>query len=203
MARTSLGTATTDSNGIARLTDAYTGTGAGKVDFSAAISASGTTYVSELYEIIDGLFFDEGISSNNQGWGGNGNLTTVRGDEYTTLSPTDTSSLAYTFYSPSVTNSVCFELDLLAKDHSSSYTIITIRDGSTTRKSLSISGLGMTSNKWYHLKVEMKNGQCGAYVDGVTKYSPADISSWDRFQLQIASGSDGTIQFKNFVAYPI
>ena len=70
MAKISLGTAVTDSNGIARLVDGYAGTGAGEVDVSAEVTLSGSTFVSGTYPVLDCSFYDTGVTGtpNTEWW---------------------------------------------------------------------------------------------------------------------------------------
>ena len=64
-----LGYGTTDANGVAILdhdasgqsTSGYTGVGAGEVDFVAKLHDDDTV-VSEPYEVIDGMFYDTGLT---------------------------------------------------------------------------------------------------------------------------------------------
>lgn len=85
MAKISLGTAVTDSNGIARLVDGYTGTGAGEVDVSAEVTISGSTVQSEPYEVLDCTFIDYGTSSNHQTWRNESATNYSRNDTATTI----------------------------------------------------------------------------------------------------------------------
>lgn len=58
MARRLLGTATTDANGVAVLSDGYTGTGAGEVDMIAECTIDGSTVVSQTYTVDDCSYLD-------------------------------------------------------------------------------------------------------------------------------------------------
>ena len=58
-----LATLTTDSNGECTYT--YTGTGAGKIDLKAKYRS----LQSEIYELIDALFYDSGLSENTNWYG--------------------------------------------------------------------------------------------------------------------------------------
>ena len=55
-----LGTAVTDANGLAVLSDGYTGTGAGLVDIIAQATIDESTVVSNTYEVWDTIRYDDG-----------------------------------------------------------------------------------------------------------------------------------------------
>lgn len=201
--RSNSGSATTNSSGIARQTEGYTATGAGKVEFSATASIGGTTEISSDFEVIDAFFFDEAIISNNQDWNGKGGIVVERGDNYTTLSPSNVANLAWTYHSPSNTSNVCIEFDLLLKASSTSINILTLREGSSVQKQYSAAGIGVSVNKWYHIRVEVASGQVTVYNGTDRKQGPSAISTWNRVQLQIPANTDAVLQYRNFVVYSL
>ena len=68
VSRRLIGTATTDSNGNAVLEDGYTGTGAGLVDIIAQTTIDEQSVVSQPYDVLDCIFYDEGIVNPNTNW---------------------------------------------------------------------------------------------------------------------------------------
>lgn len=80
-----IGTATTDANGVATLT--YNGTGAGLIQIEAEVVASNQTYTSETYEIGDWIFYDGGVTGDNNrdGWTLGSTVTFVETNENGTV----------------------------------------------------------------------------------------------------------------------
>lgn len=81
MARRLIGTSTTNSQGVA--TCDYTGVGAGEID----IVATSGSLVSEIFSIIDALYFEDGTSDKSANWTLN-NVTYSSNGESVTLNNT-------------------------------------------------------------------------------------------------------------------
>ena len=60
-----LGESVTDSNGLAVLSDGYTGTGAGEVDIIAKTVIDDSTLQSETYEVTDCIYYDDMSTDTN------------------------------------------------------------------------------------------------------------------------------------------
>ena len=67
-----LGESVTDSNGLAVLPDGYTGTGAGLVDIVAKTTIDESTVVSQPYEVLDCIYYDDMSSDRNTNYYFNG-----------------------------------------------------------------------------------------------------------------------------------
>lgn len=149
----------------------------------------------ETFVITDGTFVDIGTSTNYRTWASTNNLTISRSPTESTLTQTDTSSLAYMWQSFSPITDIIFEFDVYTTD--SSYTLCSFRDGGTVVRTVSGTGAGLTDNTWGHVKLTLKDGK--VYVNDAT--TGTSISTWNRLYITLNNGM--TVKYKNFVVYPI
>lgn len=196
MARRLIGTAVTDSNGEATIT--YTGTGAGKLN----VVAESGTFVSEIYELWDTLFYDEATSSdtkNNTGW------TNYRG----TLSFDNATKIEIatgetnTIYTRTFTlgDGLAIEFDLNV-NFSSSQIFRLCNDWSTVG-SATKSSLNLSDNSWAHIKIVLQNG-AGLIYRSINDTNPISFNytALTRFYFFIENADD-SLKYKNFKIYPI
>lgn len=86
MAKRLIGTGTTDNNGTATIQ--YTGTGAGKIDIVAEYTDGESIIQSEIYRMLDAIFYDTGVTgTKNNNWQSL-RLTPLTDDEGTSLTAT-------------------------------------------------------------------------------------------------------------------
>lgn len=196
MARKLIGTAVTDENGEATIT--YTGTGAGKLN----IVAESGTFVSETYELIDGLFQDVGVNSDCSKWHKTASITTSSDGTGATVS-NSTSQDHYFRANIGDTSDVqdfqppyCVEFEII------SYTgTVNFMNWASGRNGVkSFSQLGITTNN--KVKIVDNGNSIKYYVDGVDKNLDVNIVATSKNAVGF-SVNNGSFTFKNFVIYPI
>ena len=155
---------------------------------------------SEIYEVIDATFKDIGTSTDYTAWTNDTNLTVERGTAHTTLTQIDTDSAGIHRLNPSITDDLCIECDLYI-DAGADYTYIFQFRQDTSNKG-TVSTSNFNTRKWQHLKLTVNGTTVNINVDGVEK-TPITLSSssWNRLYLSIFNGA--TVQYKNFVYYPV
>lgn len=207
MAKRLIGTATTNNNGVATLT--YTGTGAGEVDLTACYYEEDTQRMieSEIYETIDGTFYDTGIrgtDKSNHWFLNRANVTINSDDTGTTISENNESS--YSIAIPNLTSNptlngsyvfeapFCVEYDLISFGEDCG---VRLYDKSSVHSS-SFSSL-FTPN--CHVKMEVTGSKVIYTVDGETsEYNYTPIA---KCQCGFRVNHQQSVKFKNYVIYPI
>ena len=189
------GTVTTDSTGTATIS--YTGTGIGEVNITVKYGM----LLQETYEVIDAIFVDNGTSAshNDNGWVSSGNsISMVRGDEYTTLHSSVTSSRSYYRL---IDFNQRIELDIVSAT-TNNYLLLGQKTETSFSNDIAFNlSSNLTGNN--HLVIELTDNNLIVKVDDVVKIDRShSISENPSFRLQInPNGSD--ILFKNVVTYPI
>ena len=203
MAKISLGTAVTDSNGIARLVDGYTGTGAGEVDVSAEVTLSGSTFVSEPYQICDAIYYDKALSGtgnyNDAIWQKN-NATLTRQDDgslvnfsanYGSIGLGTTTSTEDVY----INDGLILEFDLVERNG----------NGNVQWKRSSDNGFdAMPSYIGHHKHTIYKNKQLFTVNDEILYkgWVTKDLGNYIRISVYGAN-SEVSVKFANFRIYPI
>ena len=197
-----IGTGTTDSNG--QVTIDYTGVGAGKVQLMAECG----TIQSETYSLYDVLFKDIGTETDYTAWTSLINMDIARTTE-TILTPTDPtlSGAAYltiSSYTVPFTIELDFCMDFTSNAGSS---VLSIRQGSTSKASVSPNALGLTSGKYSHIKLTVTSTELQINVDGTDKTPLTHDGVFNRFYITQNANSAGSlwqsVKYKNFIIYPI
>lgn len=204
MGKRLIGTGTTDSNG--RCTIPYVGTGAGLVNMVAEYEDDEGIIQSKTYETLDCTFYDEGKKGeghhNDNMWSNlNNNYQVDRGDDYTTLTPTDSGTLnRYT-----VVNNDIRPLPFVVEFDKPVYS-------GNTRSAIFVIGSKAIYYEYSgfanasHCKFQAnEDGTLEIWFDGEKKptsnFNP-DTSIGVRFQTQ-QNASEDIIKFANFKIYPI
>lgn len=187
-----IGTGTTDSNG--QVTVTYTGSGAGKVQLMAECG----DIQSEPYTLYDVSFKDIGTEDDYTAWTYANNATISRASE-TTITQTDTASIAGVYQTLPLTDGFCVELDVQAI-FETTFTIISFRQGSSTKLNLGANGLLGGSGDWHHLKITV-NGLDVDVVRDDTQIPQTLSDTVNRIYLHV--GNSSTVKYKNFIIYPI
>ena len=198
VSRRLIGTATTDSNGNAVLSDGYTGTGAGLVDIIAQTTIDESTVVSEPYEVMDYINFDNGLDgdSSNIWTGATSSLTrTSTGSVFSSTSAqklTTTALISGDFeatFEAYGTGSPLWGVEdansnrtryYMRNDESFTYYKITRSDGVITAK------YSLDGNTWINLTTQS-----------------SDVTSADCYFLFHNNSGTKTTTFKNLKIYPI
>ena len=191
MARRLIGTGTTDSNG--QVVIEYTGTGAGRVQ----LTAEAGDLISETYTLYDVLFKDIGTQDDYTAWSYAGNTTINRSESETTITQTDTSSMASMYQTLPVTDGFCVEFDVKST-YTEWFNLVSFRQGSSAKLSLNVSFL-CGDSEWHHIILKVNNGTVNVNRDG-TDLTPQTLSDTiNRVYLQV--GTSSTVQYKNFIIY--
>lgn len=205
MARTLIGTATTDGNGVATID--YQGTGTGKMNILATITIGGTTYTTTTLQLLDCIFLDVGKTgkSNTNYYNPSTRITATTDTEGKTL--TNTSGSSGTYYpTPSgetpgtslfYDTDYCIELDLLSYEGTG---YIQVSDG-TNNFFRSWSNLGCSGGE--HIKIEVKNNSQAIYIDEneTATYTGTNNFTDTNIRFNIANGAN--MKFANLEIYPI
>lgn len=178
-------TGTTDSNGQVKIT--YTGKGAGKLQ----LTAESGTLQSETYVLTDALFISNGdlnCSSNGQ--------VTIETDGYT-LSPIDTSTYAFVYYSTSSAGStkwIRFDKGYSIEFEVLSYTGTNIfrLDGNTSETIFTIGSTGK-------YRIEYLGTSTKVYLNDtlLTTVTTVEETKNPRFRIN----ANSTLKIKNWLHY--
>ena len=207
-----LGYGVTNSDGVAKLDHdaqgnpvehSYVGTGAGEVDIVASLDSSITdsSLVSEIYELIDTLFYDIGTSAPAENTWILNKFTPTYGTDGTTLTSTE---FATCFANKKGTSTTVFDWDspvsieFYITNVTSTNADIQIYDN-TNNCTRSFNVLGITGNN--QVKILVESDKIRYFVDGVEKTPQQWNVSVDTFRVGLRG--TGTITFKNFMIYPI
>ena len=207
-----LGYGVTNSDGVAKLDHdaqgnpvehSYVGTGAGEVDIVASLDSSITdsSLVSEIYELIDTLFYDIGTSAPAENTWILNKFTPTYGTDGTTLTSTE---FATCFANKKGTSTTVFDWDspvsieFYITNVTSTNADIQIYDN-TNNCTRSFNVLGITGGN--QVKILVESDKIRYFVDGVEKTPQQWNVSVDTFRIGLRG--TGTITFKNFMIYPI
>lgn len=158
---------------------------------------------SEPYELIDGTFKDIGTSSDhNDNWLYSSNMTVVRGDNYTTLSETGTTSAVYRANNNNeFTGDFVIEFDLHSIPNNNNYWIFT----GTSDTPFRMANLNISTD--VHIKMVVTGLTYLIYVDDTQLDSERAItnrSATDGLQFRFQLNNDANdLKYSNFVIYPI
>ena len=205
-----LGEATTDANGLAVLSDGYTGTGAGEIDVVAKTEIDDRIFQSEPYTILDTKWYDLGTDSTNSMLGTSSSMTVTYGDEYCTLSETTsgTAGVVVTNTSHYIQPNDVFEFDFLQVDGQRNFSTIYVRNkanGTTLASMPHLYDMSKQLDTWIHLKCQIIDNKLTVYVDDNTTPIERTLSNTDtdyRLYFNTVPTRDiHTIKFKNFKVY--
>ena len=185
MARTLIGTGTTDSNG--RVSVTYTGTGAGKLQ----IVAESGTVTSDTYDLWDALFYDSGLSDHRTDWTAN-TISESYLDDGTVITESNGSNTNYAANFTAIVD-VVIEVDITGITIPSNSVRFYYKGADTTISSY------LTDLQPHHFKFVCQNGTVVTYVDDVQKNSKSTTTNTTcRF---IMNGS--SFKFSDFKIYAI
>lgn len=197
MARITLGTASTDTNGL--VTQDYDSSGSGVLNF---IAVQGNI-VSNIVEVIDALFYDDG--SNTNYYNVSSRTTISVSEDIKTLSNSSGSTAQYYAVPKGTTPSsstilayntpLVIELDLIEYDGAS---YIQVSDG-TNNFYRSWSNLRVNGGE--HLRFEINDGSQMIYVDDNLVYTATN--SFSTVSIRFNLGNNTSMKFSNFVIYEV
>ena len=167
---------------------------------------------SEIYEIVDAIFYDSGIQGTaNNNWYNDGLTVDLTSETYTEISKT-TSNTGYYLCNigdtPSSTSDItefnspfAIEFDILGYSDSGGLTGLYFNDGSTSGGHL-FNGK-FSNNETHHIKEVVTSTKISMYVDD--EPTPFEwVKSFNNpMRLGLRVASTCSIKFKNFKIYPI
>ena len=203
-----IGSATTDSSGVATIN--YTGKGNGRINLIASNTnpITSSSLVSNSYEVLDTINYDEAITGHTKKtyWYLNrGNMTIAEGDDGTTITDSNSSGygvavLTLTENPSNVNDSyiydtpVCFEFDIISFTTGGGVRIY----DKTNNHAPSFPNIVSENN---HVKVEVTGNKVIYYCDGQT--SEANYTPNAKVQIGFRINNSTSLKFKNFYIYPI
>ena len=203
-----LGYGTTDANGVAHLTknasgqdvNGYVGTGAGEVDVIASLDnpISQGSIVSGTLSVIDGSFFDTGLSDStanvvlsrmSREKTSNGAVITATGNNAWAIMKQN---------SPVFSNNCIIEFDLIANETPSTSVAIDLStQGDAYQNKIYFEDLGHYKIQVTSESITALTGSQSIYLQK-SQYPPSDV----RISFYLGQTGD-TITYKDFVVYPI
>ena len=182
MALRLIGTATTDNNGVAVLSNGYTGTGAGEIDVVAKTEIDDRIFQSEPYTVWDTIAYDDGTNTN---WSGGANLTKTSDNGVVTLKTSNANSSTGKIY---LTNDLTGDFEALIEAklnqaYTNSYAVtIGYMNGT------SLSNMLLTTTDWTYFKLKRVNGV-------YTGYYSTDNTNWTELTFTSDNAGTGTVKF--------
>ena len=203
MARIYLGYGITNNQGVATLdhdangntlSNSYTGVGTGELD----IVAESGTLQSEIFAIIDSLFYDKGLTGtgqHNDNWSNlNNRMTITRETDGTLLTSTSDWGQLYV-----ISQSTYFECDFCIE-----FDVLSISDTPAIRFRNSSNTSATHNLQEGHYKIEWKSDSIKVLLDGVeqTHYISSLVGSDVNVYFEHSNTTD-VLKYRNFVIYPI
>lgn len=150
-------------------------------------------FLQETFVVYDCIKFDIGtlLEHTDSIWNNMNYIT--RYDEYSTIYSESSEALKYT----TITGDIIIELDVMS-NLSSQGTFLSIRNGTTILRNVSLSNVSMTTNEWKHLKIKIEDGLLSIENSSITD---VDVTGFNRLFLR-ASANYST-SFKNLKIYSI
>ena len=175
--------------------------------FDVSLSATKTftaTYntntIDSVTVIYDADFVDYGVSSNYTNWSDSNNMTIVRTDAYSYTQKTD--ATAFSYVSQTITSGDTVEADVCISGLAVSSAFVSIRKGSTSVGTVSLSNLGLRDGEWGHMKFILNGTSMDVYCNGVFKTTKTlSADDYNSIQFSINTNATYTQKFKNFVIY--
>lgn len=191
-----IGTATTDNNGVAVLSNGYTGTGAGMVDFVASAEIDGGSVVSEPYSVWDCIYYEDGTKLST--WKYNTNqITASQSNGETTFSTTDTSDRTANINDPS-TFTAPYVVEFKVVSLTGSGGIINWASGQNGNRSFF--ALGITTGS--SVKMEVSETVIKFYVDGqYVSGQDRTVTATNPYTSVGLSINNGSVTFKDYKVY--
>ena len=200
MARILVGSATTNSNGVATLN--YTGDGVGKMDIIAVATISGTSYSSEKCEFIDCIALDRAKSgtsevdyanlfTNMNGITRNISDSTVYIDRSEVSSASNKSTNSY-----SIDDGLCVQIEL-TEITSMNVIRVSLTGGTSQTRQIAPTSPSV-------IRFECRPNSTKIYSDDtlVSEYTEDNITSLI-FQIRTAGNSIDDFKYRNLAIYPI
>lgn len=210
-----LGYGVTDSNGVAKLDHdaegqelqhSYTGVGAGEVDVLASLDnpIESGSIVSEPYEVLDTIFYDDGMeNTHNTNWANPSSLGVAYSDDGTTISYTANSASRY--YNSKISDATswrdtntnyCIELDYDYTNGSGGSA--NVQFGGATIELYRLGSVAGTK----HLKIITDGNNLYPYLND-THISAQDKTMSSNYGFSFAIYRTASLTFKNLKIYII
>ena len=182
-----IGYGVTDNNGVANAS--YTGKGYGEIDVQAELKGKA-------------VFIDKGLSgdgNHNDNWSYGENTSVTRGDNYTTISETGSTSAYWRANNnQAMTGDLCIEWDNHSTPNNQNYFLTY----GTSDKAFRLDNY--TPYAKCHMKVVIIGDKLSIYADGVAKLTDYTINrdgdGGVKFRFQLNDGAN-PFKYSNFVIY--
>lgn len=146
------------------------------------------------------IFEDKGIILDYTNWSYRYNMTIVRTDAYSYTQQID--STVFGYVAQTITSGDTVEADVCISGLGVSSAFISIRKGTTSVGTVSLSNLGLSVDEWGHMKLILNGTSMDIYCDGVFKTTKTlSANDYNRIQFSINANATNTHRFKNFVIY--
>lgn len=159
-------------------------------------------FQSETYSLYDCTFVDRGTSTDYNTWGIWTNYEPVinRTNEYTSLT-IDTGKTDARMYRGYISEGTCIEWDMKHNTNSNTNIFATLRNSSVSvLANLYLNRLSLSTGAWHHMKLEITNSGFTLSSDSTSSTYTSSTTGITRFYLQV---TEGELQYKNFMIYPI
>ena len=161
--------------------------------------------ISQEYKVYDCKFKDMGTSTSYTAWTSDSNFTVSRSDVETTITPMDNTAYAsryLTISSYTVPFNIEFDFCMDFTGNAGS-NVMSIRQGNSSKASVSPNALGLTSGEYSHIKLTVTSTELQINVDGTDKTPITHDGTFNRFYItQNANALWQSIKYKNFIIYP-
>ena len=207
MAYRYLGSATTNANGVAELN--FTGTGRGELDIVASTSnpPSGSSLVSEVYELWDTFTYDTGVNGTANDIWDISKCTLTRGTEYSEITETEEYGFIRTKQANAIPKNCIMEFDYMNIDGQIGNNMFAIYSSANQYITIiNFSYLGNLSiGAWHHIKIKIEKGLMTITNNtNQTVYSLNLTIPTEKILFLFLTPNETTkARFKNFKAYPV
>lgn len=208
MAQRLLGTATTNSQGVAVLSNAYTGSGAGKIDVVVTTDIDGSIVVSQPSIVHDCIKYDKGNTANTIWTTGNNNNAQLDlvDNSYRKLSEITTGTDAWVYLKIDHQCALEFDVKLTSTNYGAKFFQFGQSANANTKGEDSLLQ-PLQNGDWHHIKLTFDNGVASMSSPETSTTKSISISNYDAssdMYFRFRTISDVTeISFKEFEYYPI
>jgi len=205
MVKKEIGTKLTNSKGRAYLD--YSATGVGKIQIFAETDVTDTKkkLITAPLEMYDVLFRDLSVGGSYTDWKSDSNFTVDRSNGIEAIvTPTNSSAFAQRYVDMSTYSKrpITIEFDFnLSFEANGGSSIISIRNGTTSKGGFSPNSLGLKNGEYSHIKITIDDNTVSANVDGEDKHSFTHDGTFNRFYFTQNANYDWQIRYRNFIIY--
>lgn len=146
------------------------------------------------------VFEDKGTIFDYTNWSYSNNMTIVRTNAYSYTQNTDATAFGYV--AQTIASGDTVEVDVCISGLATSSAFVSIRKGTTSVGTVSLSNLGLRAEEWGHMKLIFNGTSMNVYCNDVFKMTKTlSADDYNRIQFSINANTTYTQKFKNFVIY--